>query len=312
MTSVMISRSPGSAAGRASAISSKSAPAAAAVAVSGGCHRQRARSGLSAPRASGAAQSAGFGAPQQQQPQQQQRHVAWRPRNASHRSRGGPVRFREDEKQTEAATRAGAKKRSVVPVILKYGKRCNFGEAFAVVGSVPELGSWDPTRAVKMTWTAGDVWLAHVQLPVDTEVQYKYVRINKDGAVVAWEGVDAANGGAGGPMGNINLHVRPGHRVIWGHGVEVYADLPPEYADFARAPLPSGTSAVVPSTIGGGPAGEAGGGVGVGVGGGSGVLSSVKETARGALAALESALTGGYPLPGRRRESDPWVICCLH
>lgn len=30
-----------------------------------------------------------------------------------------------------------------------------------------------------------------MQLPVDTEVQYKYVRVNKDGAVVAWEGLDA-------------------------------------------------------------------------------------------------------------------------
>ncbi len=38
----------------------------------------------------------------------------------------------------------------LVPVVLKYGKRCNFGEHFAVVGSVPELGSWDPTKAVTM------------------------------------------------------------------------------------------------------------------------------------------------------------------
>ncbi|EFJ47912.1 hypothetical protein VOLCADRAFT_91596 [Volvox carteri f. nagariensis] len=142
-----------------------------------------------------------------QQQRQHQRPMVWRSRDASKFKRGAH--------------------RSQVPVILKYGKHCNFGEAYAVVGSVSELGSWDPARAVKMRWTPGDVWVAHVQLPVDTEVQYKYVRINKDGALVAWEGADAGNGGCADAMGNLNLHVRPGHRVIWGHGVEVYDDLPP-------------------------------------------------------------------------------------
>ena len=37
-----------------------------------------------------------------------------------------------------------------VPVVLQYTKHCAFGHGYAVVGSVPELGSWDPNRAVRM------------------------------------------------------------------------------------------------------------------------------------------------------------------
>ncbi|GIL64353.1 hypothetical protein Vafri_18322, partial [Volvox africanus] len=235
----------------------------------------------------------------------QLRPAAWRRlrKDSREAARGSPARFREGDQQapqTAAEAAAAGKhtagaRRSMVPVILKYGKRCNFGEGFAVVGSVPELGSWDPAKSVKMRWTSGDVWVAHVQLPVDTEVQYKYVRVNKDGAIVAWEGVDAANGGGSGPMGNINLHVRPGHRPIWGHGAEVYADLPPEYADFVGSPI-TGMGAVFPTSAASGStsttATATSGGGGGGGGSGSGMLSDMKQTARGALAALESALIG--------------------
>ncbi|GIL82118.1 hypothetical protein Vretifemale_11050, partial [Volvox reticuliferus] len=98
--------------------------------------------------------------------------------------------------------------------------------------------------------------------------------------------VDAANGGGSGPMGNINLHVRPGHRAIWGHGAEVYADLPPEYADFAGSPI-TGTTAVFPASAASGTTPTTATATTSG-----GMLSDIKQTARGALAALESALIG--------------------
>lgn len=37
-------------------------------------------------------------------------------------------------------------------------------------------------------WTPGDVWTAVLRLPVNTEVQYKYIRRSDKGHVVAWEG----------------------------------------------------------------------------------------------------------------------------
>eukprot|EP00198_Chlamydomonas_reinhardtii_P002415 XP_001691751.1 predicted protein [Chlamydomonas reinhardtii] len=134
--------------------------------------------------------------PQQQTPQLSQ---------PSAPQRSVRVRFRENDK--DAATRADRAKPSAagqpqqppqqqyVPVVLQYTKHCAFGHGYAVVGSVPELGSWDPNRAVRMQWTDGDTWQAVVRLPVDTDVQYKYVLVKMDGGgLVCWEGAEQAAG----------------------------------------------------------------------------------------------------------------------
>ena len=38
-----------------------------------------------------------------------------------------------------------------------------------------------------MTWSEGHVWTLEVDLPVDQEIEYKYVILNENGEAVQWE-----------------------------------------------------------------------------------------------------------------------------
>ncbi|RZS87232.1 alpha-amylase [Motilibacter rhizosphaerae] len=61
-----------------------------------------------------------------------------------------------------------------------------YGQGVYVVGSIPALGSWDPSRAVALSSAAYPTWRATVTLPGGTSFEYKYVKKNPDGSVV-WE-----------------------------------------------------------------------------------------------------------------------------
>lgn len=44
----------------------------------------------------------------------------------------------------------------------------------AIVGSAPELGAWDASKAVRMEWAPGHSWSAEVLLPASLkDVEYK-------------------------------------------------------------------------------------------------------------------------------------------
>merc|ERR1719401_2274393 len=61
-----------------------------------------------------------------------------------------------------------------------------FGQDLRLVGSVPQLGGWDLSRSLPMTWSAGNVWFVKVDLPHDAApVEYKYVVTQKP--AVRWE-----------------------------------------------------------------------------------------------------------------------------
>jgi lysophospholipase L1-like esterase len=68
------------------------------------------------------------------------------------------------------------------------------GESIGLVGSIPELGSWDVTRCILLKTNADryPLWWTDAALPLSSEltnlspVQYKYVRLGTDGTV-AWE-----------------------------------------------------------------------------------------------------------------------------
>ncbi|KAG2497175.1 hypothetical protein HYH03_004764 [Edaphochlamys debaryana] len=197
------------------------------------------------------------------------------------------VRFRDDDKTAPTSTdRTGsARAASYVPVVLRLNKRCAFGEAYAVVGSVPELGSWDTARAVKMKWTPNDVWEVTVRLPVDEQVQYKYVKVkDSTGAVVSWEGTENAVRGADVPMGNLSLRIPTAQR-----GVEKRHEMPHESAAIAGTPIHSDTygAPVAPSSTPG-PRQQPT----MTSSGGGGVIGGVIDRARGTLAALESTFLG--------------------
>jgi alpha-amylase len=59
------------------------------------------------------------------------------------------------------------------------------GDTISVVGNQAALANWAPASAVPLT-PSGGVWSATVSLPVNTAVQYKYIRKNAAGAVT-WE-----------------------------------------------------------------------------------------------------------------------------
>ncbi|MFJ7152700.1 CBM20 domain-containing protein [Streptomyces sp. NPDC100445] len=62
------------------------------------------------------------------------------------------------------------------------------GETLLVSGSAPQLGSWDPAKAVPLGTTASAYphWSSSVQLPVGTTVQYKYIKRSPTGELT-WE-----------------------------------------------------------------------------------------------------------------------------
>ncbi|KAG2450816.1 hypothetical protein HYH02_004651 [Chlamydomonas schloesseri] len=238
------------------------------------------------------------------------------------------VRFREDDK--DAATRTGrpvptaapttgTSQQQYVPVVLQYSKRCAYGQGYAVVGSVPELGAWDVARAVRMKWSEGDKWEAVVRLPVDVDVQYKYVLVRmNDGGLVCWEGAEQAGaaGASTAPMNNLCLRVKRGQGLLpGGLGVELQHSLPLEKCKVdgsllgaatttsAATPAATGTTANTGSPVGSGAVGDyatttSGGGSGTsstgtsGRRGGGGVVSGVVDMARGTLAAIESRIPG--------------------
>ncbi|KAI0795076.1 glycoside hydrolase [Abortiporus biennis] len=61
-----------------------------------------------------------------------------------------------------------------------------FGENIFVVGSIPELGSWNPASALALSSASYPVWTLSVSLPVNTAFEYKFIRKETDGSIV-WE-----------------------------------------------------------------------------------------------------------------------------
>lgn len=58
-----------------------------------------------------------------------------------------------------------------------------------IVGNTPELGYWDPDRAVPLNWVDSDTWsgtVSFTDLTKGDDIEYKF--IVKDGSSVTWEG----------------------------------------------------------------------------------------------------------------------------
>lgn len=62
-----------------------------------------------------------------------------------------------------------------------------YGEDMYVVGSAPELGSWDPAAAVRLNWIDSDTWSGPADFTVSqgTTIEYKY--IVRNGGTTLWE-----------------------------------------------------------------------------------------------------------------------------
>jgi hypothetical protein len=66
-----------------------------------------------------------------------------------------------------------------------------WGERVSIVGSIPQLGDWDSTRAISLSASSrytddNPLWSTTVNMPPGTSFQYKYILFDIDGEVV-WE-----------------------------------------------------------------------------------------------------------------------------
>lgn len=59
----------------------------------------------------------------------------------------------------------------------RFTKKQNtaYGRAIYISGNVPELGSWEPTKAIRLECFESDNWSVEVNVPIDKAIEYKYV-----------------------------------------------------------------------------------------------------------------------------------------
>jgi 4-alpha-glucanotransferase len=75
---------------------------------------------------------------------------------------------------------------------IRFNVQCptSWGEVVCVVGSIPELGNWDPEKGIVLTCENYPEWTAELELNYDKlcPIEYKFCIINKDNkSVVRWE-----------------------------------------------------------------------------------------------------------------------------
>jgi len=73
-----------------------------------------------------------------------------------------------------------------VSVVFSETATTTYGENIFVVGSVPQLGNWNPSNAVPLNPVNYPVWGATVYLPPNTPFEYKFIRKESNGAI-NWE-----------------------------------------------------------------------------------------------------------------------------
>jgi Starch binding domain len=61
------------------------------------------------------------------------------------------------------------------------------GEEVAVVGNMPELGSWDVAKGIQLTWTPGHKWRGRVEVSAAAKLAFKVVKVGTDGVTCEWE-----------------------------------------------------------------------------------------------------------------------------
>ncbi|KAF7326251.1 Alpha-amylase [Mycena kentingensis (nom. inval.)] len=61
-----------------------------------------------------------------------------------------------------------------------------FGENIFLVGSISQLGTWDPNASLALSSATYPIWRITVNLPPNTTFQYKFIRKEADGSIV-WE-----------------------------------------------------------------------------------------------------------------------------
>jgi glucoamylase len=75
-----------------------------------------------------------------------------------------------------------------IPVTFNVNATTVFGENIYLVGSVPQLVNWNPSAALVMNCTdTYPIWRLTLDLPIDENIQYKYIRMTPPSTAVTWE-----------------------------------------------------------------------------------------------------------------------------
>lgn len=75
-----------------------------------------------------------------------------------------------------------------VQVIFKVNASTSMGQNVYVVGSIPELGSWDPAKASEVMMNPNyPQWFLPISVPKATQFEFKFIKKDANGNVV-WEG----------------------------------------------------------------------------------------------------------------------------
>jgi len=66
-------------------------------------------------------------------------------------------------------------------------KHVNFSESLYVLGSIGQLGNWQPSSANKMSWRSNDYWDLKIQIPIYAQFEYKYAVVDATRKILYWE-----------------------------------------------------------------------------------------------------------------------------
>ncbi|KAM1447021.1 uncharacterized protein LOC126589040 [Malus sylvestris] len=77
-----------------------------------------------------------------------------------------------------------------VRVQFQIHKECKFGESFLLVGNEPIIGQWNPSNAIPMNWSDGNIWNIELDVPTGIAIQYKFILKKATGDVLWQPGPD--------------------------------------------------------------------------------------------------------------------------
>ena len=58
-------------------------------------------------------------------------------------------------------------------VHFRIQQQVNFGDVHKIVGNTRELGRWKMDKAPEMAWSDGDVWTLDIDVPAETNLEFK-------------------------------------------------------------------------------------------------------------------------------------------
>ncbi|KAF3454230.1 hypothetical protein FNV43_RR04677 [Rhamnella rubrinervis] len=69
-------------------------------------------------------------------------------------------------------------------------KECKFGEHFLLVGNEGVIGMWNPSKAIPLNWSHGNIWTVELYMPIELPIQFKFILKQSSGDIVWQPGPD--------------------------------------------------------------------------------------------------------------------------